>query len=255
MSAEESLRPEVHLANEPGISSVEVALAELDAAGEGAGLSPELQGLIDRMLDGVEPLERPLKTWEPVKFSPVHINICTLRAAGFKGVEIARIMDIDPQRVSITLRHPWGQKLIRALVPKNVVRVIDIRTRLDEYASDLLDHSFGLALKSEDPEVVSKITFGILDRAGYAPKPSGSGDTGNHVAPPSARESTMQRLASAMEDSNAINREIMPSWTPRRPPEETSGLPVGGAVGSSQEIAPPGSVAPTGPQVVPEEGA
>jgi hypothetical protein len=247
LSAEESLQPEVHLA-EPGNSAVSAAIAVLEDAT--AGLSPEVLAMMDRMMDGVEPVDRPLKTWEQVKFSPMHINICTLRAAGFKGSEISRIMGADQARISVTINHPYGRKLIKALVPQNAVRVIDIRTRLDEYASDLLDATFGLAMRSEDPEVVSKITFGILDRAGYAPKPpEHSGQVANQHG--TASDTVMQRLAVAMEGSNAVNREVMPSWTPREPPEGPSGLSVGEAVGSSQESAPPGRV--SGPQIVPEE--
>jgi hypothetical protein len=248
VSAEGSLQPEVQVAQKrPGNASVELAVAERDELA--AELSPQVQALIERLLDGVEPLDRPLRNNEVIKFSPVHINICTLRAAGFKGTEIAKIMDIEYQRVILALNHPYGKKLIKALVPANATRVIDIRTRLEEHASDLLDSTFALAMKSENLKEVAEVTFNMLDRAGYSNKPGGAERPADA---PSSRESVMNRLAAAMEGSNAVNSEVMASWIPRRPPEEaSSGSSVSEVVGSSQEPASPGRES-SGSQVAPE---
>jgi hypothetical protein len=145
---------------------------DFDLATEASRLSPEVQDLIQRLLDGSEPLGRDLKQWEVLKFNPIHVNVCVLRAAGFRGVEISKILGMEQSTISTILNHPYGVKLVGALVPRGAVKVFDIKTRLEENANELLSHMYGLAMKSEELEDVTKVTFGILDRAGYTPKTS-----------------------------------------------------------------------------------
>lgn len=198
-------------------ATVEETLDALDVS----RLSPEIQGLIHRCMDGSEP-HGPLAQYHVLKFSPMHVNIAVLRAAGFKGTEIAQITGATKQVVYTTLTHPYAKALRAALVPSNSARVIDIRTRIDEYAGELLDKVFGMALVSDSMEDVTKVTFGLLDRGGYAPKAAGAP---GEVRDASGRgavvpESTMSRLLSALEGSESIESQVMPTWVPRRPPEE-----------------------------------
>jgi hypothetical protein len=206
-----------------------IAQEELDTVLDHSNLRPEVQALIERMLAGIEPYGRDLKAHEVKKFSPMHINIATLRAAGFKGTEIIQITGCGKQHVYLTLIHPYAKKLIQALVPQNSVRVIDIRTRLDEYAGELLDKTFGLALVSEDFEQVTKVTFGLLDRAGFSAKEVASSKPDGREIPADA--STMRRLLSAMEGSKQVDEQIMPHYVGSAPPDEI--LP---EVGSEEEL-------------------
>jgi hypothetical protein len=191
----------------------------LDAATD-ARLSPEVMELIEHLLDGTEAYGRDLKSWEMTKFNPIHINICVLKAAGFRGTEISKIVGMEQSNISQVLRHPYGIKLVAALVPRSAVKVFDIRTKLEEYASTLLDEVYKAALTCENIDVQARVTFGLLDRAGFQPK---QGD-GGLKAPPAAGMSspTMARLMRAMGESEIVDREVMPGRTPSVPPEEGS---------------------------------
>lgn len=233
---EDSLEREVQLgASElPPASVAAEACSALDEEVGDSRLSPTVQAVILRMLEGTEPLGRSLKPWEVLKFSPTHVNICTLRAAGFKNKEIAQMVGLEPCTISVTLNHPYGRKLLGLLVPKNSARVLDIRTRLSEYASELLDKTYSEAMVSDDVELVTKVTFGLLDRAGYSAKTSSSEDAQGKSA--IFTESTLKRLTSAMEASNSIDSVIMPTYVPSRPPEEA--LVGSEVVGASADLTP-----------------
>lgn len=228
--SEERLEAEVQIAPpDPSKVNGQPIADEFDLATEASRLSPEVQDLIQRLLDGSEPLGRDLKQWEVLKFNPIHVNVCVLRAAGFRGVEIHKVLGMEQSTISVILNHPYGVKLVGALVPRGAVKVFDIKTRLEENASELLDHMYSLAMKSEEVEDVAKVTFGVLDRAGFQPKQN----TNSKEIPGSftVQESTMRRLENAMNGSALVNREVMPKWIPRKPPDEGM-LPVDGAVGT-----------------------
>jgi hypothetical protein len=234
--SEERLEPEVQIAPSNGDTPPPSEFAEarddmLESVTGGSRLSPEVQELIEKCMDGTESLGRGLKPWEPEKFNPIHVNMCVLRASGFRGREIAQILDQEETRVSVILRHPYGVKLVKALTVRSSVKVFDIRTKMEEFAEDLLERSYGMAMMEEDLEKVSKVTFGMLDRAGYGPQQSGGEKPKEGF---SASENTMRRLARAMEQSQQVKSEVMPGWVPRRPPDEGAlpALPAGGVVGA-----------------------
>lgn len=237
--SEGRLEPEVQIASNGSAQEqqrVEPVQDEmLESVTGDSRLSPEIQSLIERCMSGDEPLGRSLKAWEVLKFNPNHVNMCVLRASGFRNQEISQILNESPAHISQILCHPYGLKLVRALSIRSSVKVFDIRTKLEDYASDLLDQTFAQALLSEDLDTVSKVTFSMLDRAGYSPA-QGAGDpkTGAGF---SASESTMKRLARAMEQSQQVKSEVMPGWIPRRPPEEGAlpALPAGGVVGAEDD--------------------
>jgi hypothetical protein len=233
---EERLEAEVQLGEDPESSS-KLALEELDSQVEASRLTPQVQELIQRMLDGKEPYGRDLKSYEPLKFSPTHINICTLKAAGFKGREIAEMVGLDQVRVSIILRHPYGVKLIASIVPRNSARVLDIKTKMLDYANDLLDETFTLAMKENDLDKLSKVTFGLLDRTGYGPKAPVAGEKPGGVG--LDNHQLLGRMAAALDESKQVNESIMPRYVQRRPPEEGV-LPGSEVVGSSGQLAPVG---------------
>jgi hypothetical protein len=209
---------------------------EMDRSLGVSKLSPEIESMVQRMMAGTEPYGCELRPQDVRKFTPLHVQIVMLRIAGFKGSEIARITGAAKQLVYFTILHPYAKKLLYALVPQGSARVIDIRSRLDEYASELLDHVFSLSMQSNELEDVSKVTFGMLDRAGFSPKqdtPSKSSNGTLAVVP----ESTMSRLLSALQGSEQINGEVMSSWVPRRPPDEGA-LTVPESASVLPEVAP-----------------
>lgn len=205
----------------------------LDVVTGDSRLSPEIQALIERCMSGDEPLGRALKPGEVMKFNPNHVNMCVLRASGFRNQEIMQILNEGAGHISQILCHPYGVKLVKALTIRSSVKVFDIRTKMEEYAEDLLERSYGMAMIEEDLEKVSKVTFSMLDRAGYAPNqaavdPKAGGGF-------SVSDSTMKRLSRALEQSQQVKMEVMPGWVPRRPPDEGA-LPAGGVVGA-EEVA------------------
>jgi hypothetical protein len=232
----ERLEAEVHLAEDPESFAEQVQASNDEEVGA-SRLSPQVQEMIQRMLDGKEAYGRDLKPYEPMKFTPTHINICTLKAAGFKGNEISQMVGVEPARVSVILRHPYGMKLLAHLVPKNSARVLDIRTKMVEYADDLLDETFKAAMKEQDLDKLSKVTFGLLDRTGYGPKTPVAGENTRGTGLENA--TLLGRIAAAIDESSQVTKQIMPGYVQRRPPEEGV-LPGSEVVGSSDQLAPVG---------------
>jgi hypothetical protein len=224
---DDSLAYEVSLAMESAIPPREVDRVDqaLDHLVEERSFSPEVKALIQRCLEGTEPAE--LKYWENDKFGPQHINAVVLRAAGFRPGEVAKAMGITPGRASVILNHPYAKKIILALAPEKAVRVFDIRTKMELYGSELLDHVFDLAIESQDLAEVRQAGFGLLDRIGHGPvnksvstsvPASAFGDAGGS----GGDGKLLGRLAAAMEESNRLDREVMPNFKSQRPPEEHS---------------------------------
>lgn len=171
---------------------------------------PKIQGLIHRMLNGDEPYGRPLSYWEQKKFNPTNISVVLLRAAGFKGKEIAAMIGQDQATISITIRHPYGQKLLSLLMPIVAAQSLDVRRRTDHYASILLDRVFEMGLESEDANEVARISFGLMDRSSFAVTKKTQVE---HTI--TAGSAQIDRLARAMEESNAlevsVDYELLPS--------------------------------------------
>lgn len=198
------------------------AVGELDKSLDHSLMPPHVQELIKRCLDGSEPIDGPIPALAPKnKFFPHHVNIAVLRAAGFQSSEIAKIVGMSPLLVQHTVKHPYSIKLIAAIVPQNTARVIDIRTRLDKYGGVLLDELFQMALESDDMGEVREVTWGMLDRAGYGVKKEATAAEKPRDGAIGS-ESTMKRLAAALDGSNTIKSEIMPQWKPTRPPDEVA---------------------------------
>ncbi len=204
-------------------------------------LPQEVQQLIDRMMQGTEPLDRPLRQNEVMKFGPPHINMCMLRATGMKVREVAETGGWGYQHTYQTMMHPYAKKLVRVLTNVTGGKVFDIRERIEEYAGEMLDYTFALAMQETDLKVVKDITFGMLDRAGFAPKGESSGKDQKSSESMNADQSTLQRLAKAMEGSAMVNREVMPTWTPRRPPEEQFEQGEGSAESAAKQDGGPAS--------------
>lgn len=225
------------------VSAAQDGLIDLTGDEDGAELPQHVRELIKRCLSGEEPIGRALHNNEPTKFSTQHVNICLLRVAGFRNGEIAAACGYTPTMVSIATNHPYGKKIIAELISSRGGRVLDIRSRLDEYASEVLDHVFNLAIGSQDLAVVSKVGFNLLDRAGYAPTQRLEVTDKREIA----SEGSLNRLASALEQSQSVDSHIMPVYIPSPPPDEGRG-----EVGASEPQARDSRL--PGPEVEPLSG-
>lgn len=170
--------------------------------------SGPLQELIGRMLDGSEPMARPLAYWENSKFNATNLSVVLLRVAGFSQKEIAEMTMQSPAWISTTLKHPYARQLIQTLVPMVAVQSLDIRRRQEHYGSVLLDKVFDMAIESNDINEVRQVTFGLLDRAGF----------GEHKVSKvehsfSAPSETMERLSKALEASAKLDSIMDADYT------------------------------------------
>lgn len=222
--AEEGLEKEAQIVQESGAKTL--------AAGEPRSLAEEvdtlsmvlgeskhsiyIRGLIDRLMSGTEQLERPLKPWEPEKLNAAHINMVMLKAAGFKNVEIAEILGFgrDQGRISVIICHPGSQKLLRALIPLTVGRAIDVKTRMTSYASQMLERLYDIGMASSDEKVVTRIGFGLLDRAGFGAVKEVK-NTHEYKGP----ASQIKALAKALSDSKRVDEVVDANYSIRPLPE------------------------------------
>lgn len=217
----------------PHMQNVTGELADVyDDSGE---FSPEVAALVKRCLDGTEPMEGK-RTWDHDKFNARHVNMVLLRLAGFKVGEIAEVMGCGIANVSNTLHHPYGKKILNAMMLARGTRVLDIRTRLDLYAGEILDQMVELTSKSNDLEVVTKVGFGLLDRAGYNATQKVAVA---HAPQGLASDHTLSRLANALEQSTMVDAQVMPAYVPKGPPENQGQSEVGtlGAGGRDETVA------------------
>lgn len=185
---------------------------------EDEALSPETRDLIERCMLGTEPPGRELKSHEVAKFSAIHVQICLMRSAGFRLNDIATILGVGSQMVYNVSSHPYARKIIFAMMHRQGARVLDIRTKLTEFADILLDETFKLAIEETDLEKQSKVTFALLDRAGFGPRQTV--DINKKSSTGSASEHTLSRLADALNESTQADR-IAATFTSKPAPDES----------------------------------
>lgn len=192
-------------------------------------LTPTVQALIARCMDGTEPMLRSLRPWEPPKLSGLHVTALLMASAGFRGNFISDALNINRSRVSVIMRHPYGRKILRALFAQSGSMLLDMKSKLESYAHDLIDKVYDEAQKSSDLVTVAKVSFGMLDRAGYAPR------TAAAVAPSSTTVNVVvdqrDRLADALAESRQVDAMVMPTRKPSLPPSEATPMPQLKAVG------------------------
>lgn len=230
-SAAASARPEPPYELERGASEFDLAMFD-------AVESTEIQGLLKRCMDGTEPLPRPLGPSEPRKLSALAINIVLMKVAGYKGPEIAEVLGVHRHYVTAVTRHPYGQKIITALLPRAVAASLDVRSRLKNMAVALAERTYEVGMTTEDENVLTRITFGMMDRAGYATQQE---LRVKHSAPGLAGGArALDRLASAIEASARVDQIVTADY--KIIESEVSAplsLPAGGAVsGAAQESGP-----------------
>jgi len=205
------LEAETHVANVDPYE-IDEAIAE--------SVSDEVRALINRCMDGTEPLERPLRPQEAAKLSPRAIQALFLRVAGFKGKEVAEYMGLTESYVSIMFSHPYSRKIVRAIIGSKAGEVTDIRTRLEYHSALLLERVATMAATEDDIAKVTTVTFGLLDRAGYGAKQKIEVDSRRTSVNMNLDAGTAHRLATALDESVAIEAKVMPSYVPKPPPDQ-----------------------------------
>lgn len=238
---EDKLEREEQIAQAPPAPMLELEDIVVDQQ-----LEPEIRALIERCMDGTEPLGRDLKTNEPTRFSPHNVTEILMLAAGFRNNDVCRMLGVTPTHVSVIKHHPYGRKLLHALMHRQSGRVLDIRTRMEQFAGDIMDKMYKDAMLSEDLKTVSSIGFALLDRAGYAPTQNIKVDSRNVSVSATTDPATLSRIANALEESNSVDRFIMPTRPKVIAPAEAQ------SVGTLEptpardetEVAPPSGVGP-----------
>lgn len=182
-------------------------------------ISEETKQLISKCLDGTEPTGRELKPWENLKFNAANVNVVLLRAAGFKQGDVAKILEIDPARVSVICTHPYGQKIIQSMLHNQGTRVLDIKIKLAKHAESILDHMVKLALAAEDVDSVAKVGFGLLDRTGHGPTHKIESKNVTTTLQTTADSATLNRLSSALEGSKKVD-SVMTTFVQKGPPAD-----------------------------------
>jgi hypothetical protein len=194
---------------------------------ETESLEPEIKALITRCMEGTEPVDVPLKPWQNQRFNATNVTVVLLRAAGLKGSQIAEMLGQDQARVSVILTHPYGKKILQAMMHRQGARIVDIKTRLEDYAGAILDKMHEEAMKSEDLKIVAAVGFGLLDRAGYGTVQKIQSESRSLSV--TASPENISALTDALNGSDRVDRHVMPNFKVKPPPSDG-----GRSVGSTE---------------------
>lgn len=105
--------------------------------------------------------------------------------------------------VSVILKHPYGRQLMAALLPYTAVQALNMKTKIQGYAAQLVDRLYEVGMDSEDEQVVARIGFGMMDRAGFsAPREAKISHTHSMAAP----AASINRLSQALEESMQVSQ-------------------------------------------------
>lgn len=158
-----------------------------------------LPALIKAAMEGNMPLTRPLKQWEPEKLNPMHVQMIFDRAMGMKPGEIAQKFDMDPNRVSVILNHPFAERILGAVMATLAERVTDPIERMRGFAHEMIDTKLELLRDKAAPKGLrNAIASDWLDRIGYGPKKQVEITTPQS---PSVPTTAISRLADALAEA------------------------------------------------------
>lgn len=107
------------------------------------------------------------KSYQPLKWSPMHEHICSLHVCGWKNPNIAAETGLSEQYVSIILNDPRGKITIDKLRARVADSIDDVQARLHLLANEAVDEIADELRSSGNEQLRQKAAFGILDRAGY----------------------------------------------------------------------------------------
>lgn len=127
----------------------------------------DMDDLVARVMSGLVPRTRPLKSWEPAFLDERHLQAVFMRATGLKQSVIANLMGWDQSRTSIILNHPDAQYILTKLISYAADEVLDVQTRIKGYAGEALDKVVDVMRNSQDLRLASANAFEILKMAGH----------------------------------------------------------------------------------------
>ncbi len=152
--------------------------------------------------------------YQPKKWDHRHKMIAALISAGYKNYEIAEVMDITPNYVSVIRNDPRTVVALEELARTVADATTDTLVRLKLLANEALDEVVDEMRNCEDVRVRQKAAFGILDRAGYTPIQKnlvGSFEISNEI---------VNRVEEALGETGEIEAEYEVLDTYEEEPEE-----------------------------------
>jgi hypothetical protein len=126
-----------------------------------------IEELFDAALAGFLPRSRDLKAWEPDKLNPRHLQVINLKAAGVSNKKIAEMLAISEPNVSVIVNHPDSQYILARIIAYAAENVVDVEARIRATAPLAHEKLVEILTTSPKQELVAKVAFGFLDRAGY----------------------------------------------------------------------------------------
>lgn len=115
------------------------------------------------------PNQHRQKPYQPLHWGPQHRLIVQLQVMGFKGSEIADMLDLTPTRVSTILNDDRAVIEREKAMDSLASNMTDLNQKIKIYAVEALDEVVDEMRHSKDEKVRQRASFGILDRAGYTP--------------------------------------------------------------------------------------
>lgn len=127
-----------------------------------------VQEVVRAAMEGTLRGHRELQYWEPEKFSLAHVQMCSLKAAGYSVEEIADLLDYSKGLVGQIMAHPYAKRILGAIAISHARQAGDLRQRLERTAPTMLDIIEDITTDPDSPkELRSKNAFRYLDIAGY----------------------------------------------------------------------------------------
>lgn len=115
--------------------------------------------------------EDELKPRHPLDVKPSHQLMIMLSSLGHKNNEIAELLDVTRETVSVVLNTPEIKHIKHELARKHVQELTqDVRSYIQGHSLEAFDTVVGLMRGAESENVRMKSAFDILDRAGFKPK-------------------------------------------------------------------------------------
>lgn len=132
--------------------------------------APGYSRIKELLRDGINSLSRPLKSYEVSTLRPIHKQIIGLSAAGMKNREIADLLDVREEWVSVILRQPESQALRNEMVAEFVSGLHgDARDLIHAHTKEAVLTVVKHMRHSKDT-VSLAAARDLLDRGGFKPQ-------------------------------------------------------------------------------------
>lgn len=160
-----------------------------------------IETLMEVALANGLPRSRPLKPWEPDKLNPRHLQAILMKAAGVSNKLIAAELGVGEPNISVVVNHPDAQYILARIIGYAAENVVDIEARIQGMAPMVLDRFSDILATSKKEEIVVKLGFGLLDRAGYGEVKKQEAVVKHEFAMPTKQ---VELLADAIKEAQGI---------------------------------------------------